>query len=343
MTLVTESCNSAENCSWSTSDTQSRINVVSYRYCYPTIAVAGIGCSLLLLLTLRRACFQSADVYTYLRCLMLSDCAVLAVSSATMLVDTWEPTVTCADHSFLMRSRAAAVWRVVFLPLVNSLIVFSMGLQLWMTLDRYLAVCGPRRRPARRRRRRLLVRVAATLLLALVLHAPLVFGFQVVLHCPAGDEFYELAVSGSAARLGRLWTAYQWTLQLLARWTPTGLLLYCNGYIIAAIRRRERRVSVTPRPAAPRSQSEHPDSGGGGGVSRPEEPRLSVISGGPEGGQQPARRQEAGHRLELLLAAMGVSYLITNCLQMALFIVQYVYDLRDDSVQVSTYLCVNRW
>ena len=352
---MSRSCSLAENCSWSTSDTQFNITVISYRYCYPTIAVAGILASLLLLLTLRRACFQSADVYTYLRCLMSSDCAVLAMSGATMLADSLRPVAVCDNRTFLMRSEAQAVWRVAFLPLVNSLIVFSLGLQLWMTQDRYLAVCAPKRRPVHHRR--LPLRVAATLLLALALHAPLVLGFQVVHHCPDGRHFYELTLSGSAAQYGRAWTAYQWTLQLLARWTPTGLLLYCNGYIIAAIRRRERRVSATLRPAAPSSKPDQTGSwqepkpgeldqagSGPGGTgqtggrpgSGPGEPRVSVISDGivQSSQHQPSRRHEADHRLELLLGAMGVSYLVTNCLQMALFIVQYVYDQRDINVQV---------
>ncbi|XP_043220337.1 uncharacterized protein LOC122380872 [Amphibalanus amphitrite] len=391
MTLLTDSCSPSENCSWTSMDTQVRINVISYRYCYPTISAAGIACSLALLVTLRRACFQAADVYTYLRCLMVSDCAVLALSGASMLADSALPTVLCGDRSFLVRSHLSAVWRVAFLPLVNSLIVFSMGVQLWMTLDRYLAVCAPRRRPARRRRRRLLLRVAATLLVALAMHAPLVLGYRVVRHCPGGRQFFEVALSGGRAQLGHAWTAYQWALQLLARWTPTGLLLYCNGYIIAAIRRRERRISATPRPAsdepgrpaaAPGQSAASEGCPGGDPQQQPrlsiisdscqegttqqqqQQPRLSVVSDGCQEGipqqqqqqqpQQPRlsvvsdsclegaspqqqrrrKRQEAGHRLELLLCAMGLSYLVANCLQMALFIAQYVYDQRNDSVQI---------
>ena len=401
MKLLSDSCNASENCSWITSGKQFRINVVSYRYCYPVICAAGLVCSLLLLVTLRRACFRAADVYTYLRCLMVSDCAVLAMSGATMLADSGLPNVLCGQRVFLMRSRAAAVWRVVFLPLVNSLIVFSMGIQLWMTLDRYLAVCALRRRPARRRRRRLLLRLAATLLVALAMHAPLVLGYRVVRHCPGGRQFFEVAVSGGKARLGHVWTAYQWLLQLLARWAPTGILLYCNGYIIAAIRRQERRVSSTPRAD---SDGDRPATGPGEprlsvvsdacqegvlqprlsvvsdawqeGVLQPRlsvvqdvcqedtpqsrlsiisdgcQPRLSVISDSCQGRstqqqhqqqqqRRRRRRQEAGHRLELLLGAMGVSYLITNCLQMALFIAQYVYDQKDVNTQVSTHVPFN--
>ena len=359
-------CDHLENCSWSEQDMEERISVISYRYCYPTISGAGIVGSLLLLLTLRDARFRAAGVYTYLRCLMLSDSTALAMAGATFLAETWQGYVDCGGRHLQPRALPEAVWRVVFVPLANAMVGFSMGITLWMTYDRYQAVRVPRelwrqRQPERRCGGRPL-RIAATLLLSLALHMPQTLGYQVVELCLAdGSSFYEVSLIRGAAA-GWLWPLYQWLLQLLVRWLPAGVVLYCNSYIIVAIKRRERRVqaiahsmsqqgsdSVTRRPES-RLRGESSASQCSGvnliAVSElpqtpPTPPPTPLPARAPSAStdsvqRQRQRRQEAEHRMEFLLAATAASYLVSNCLQSALCIMELVYEQRDVGFQVGT-------
>ncbi|KAF0288566.1 Acid-sensing ion channel 1 [Amphibalanus amphitrite] len=334
-----------ENCSWSDSDAQSRISIISYRYCYPTISGVGIVGSLLLLLVLRDARFGGAGVYTYLRCLMLSDSVALTVGAASLLVESWDPTVFCAGRPVKMRSHSGAVWYSVAMPLTNALVGFSMGVTLWMTYDRYQAVRVPhelwrQRRPERRCGGRPL-RIAATLLVSLALHMPQTLGFRVVHHCPAGlPEFYELLLTDFASD-SWVWCSYQWSLQLLVRWLPAGIVLYCNSYIIFAIKRRERRKSAADAAAASCSHVdvERVSDRLGSSAARlswlaPEgrssQAGLTAAGGPDERSRRRRRRQETENRLELLLVAMAVSCLVTNCLQSVAIILDMVYE--DDGI-----------
>ncbi|XP_043235233.1 probable G-protein coupled receptor B0563.6 [Amphibalanus amphitrite] len=352
-------CDHLENCSWSEPDAQNRISIISYRYCYPTISGVGIVGSLLLLLVLRDARFGGAGVYTYLRCLMLSDSAALTMAGATFLAETWQTYVDCDGRRLQPRSRAEAIWRIVFVPFANAMVGFSMGVTLWMTYDRYQAVRVPhelwrQRRPERRCGGRPL-RIAATLLVSLALHMPQTLGYHVVEHCPVeGDTFYTVSLIHGAAS-GWVWPFYQWALQVLVRWLPAAVVLYCNSYIIVAIKRRERRVqaiattmsqqcteSVTRRPRGESSASSC------SGVSlvgvcelpRPPAPPPSPLPQRPPSAsvdsarRQRQRRQEAEHRMEFLLAATAASYLVSNCLQSALCILELVYEQRDLGFQI---------
>ena len=355
-------CHTTENCSWSEPDVLERISIISYRYCYPTISGAGIVGSLLLLLTLCDARFRAAGVYTYLRCLMVADCAALAMGGPTFFVETWQLPVVCDGHHLQPRPLAEAVWRVIFVPLANAMVGFSMGITLWMTYDRYMAVRVPRelwrhRRPARRCGGRPL-RIAATLLVSLMLHVPQTLGYQVVEHCPAGGgSFYEVSLRGSA--VGWVWSCYQWTLQVLVRWLPAGVVLYCNGYIILAIKRRERHVQTISRSIdqhgtesiSQRVGSQHWQEGtasqcgdvGPPSVSELPLPPPPTPSRAPSASidstqRHRQRRQEAERRMEFLLAATAASYMVSNCLQSALFIMELVYEQEDSKFQVNTCL-----
>ena len=342
MLLTSLRCDHLENCSWSEPDMEERISVISYRYCYPTISGAGIVGSLLLLLTLRDARFRAAGVYTYLRCLMLSDSTALAMAGATFLAETWQGYVDCGGRHLQPRALPEAVWRVVFVPLANAMVGFSMGITLWMTYDRYQAVRVPRelwrqRQPERRCGGRPL-RIAATLLLSLALHMPQTLGYQVVELCLAdGSSFYEVSLIRGAAA-GWLWPLYQWLLQLLVRWLPAGVVLYCNSYIIVAIKRRERRKSAAESAASGGCSHLEPEHGServGSSAARlswlTSEARSGETAGEPAArARRRRRRQETENRLELLLLAMAVSCLVTNCLQSATIILDMVYD--DDGV-----------
>ena len=338
-------CDHLENCSWSEPDVLERISIISYRYCYPTISGAGIVGSLLLLLTLCDARFRAAGVYTYLRCLMVADCAALALGGATLLAESWQPIISCASGAVKVRSRFGAVWHSVAFPLANAMIGFSMGITLWMTYDRYMAVLVPRelwrqRRPARRCGGRPL-RIAATLLVSLMLHVPQTLGYQVVHHCPTNhDDFYELLLTDFASN-SWVWLVYQWALQLLVRWLPAGVVLYCNGYIILAIKRRERRKSAADAAAASCSHveaTEHVSERVGSSTARfswltseARSTEAAAAAGSRLRARSRRRRQETDSRLELLLLAMAAACLVSNCLQSAVIILDMVYE--DDGVQ----------
>ncbi|XP_037078714.1 probable G-protein coupled receptor AH9.1 [Pollicipes pollicipes] len=339
---VLESCDRSENCT-ATSELahQDRIAIIGYRYCYSAISAVGVCGSLMLLLTLRHACFRSSDVYTYLRCLMLSDCALLVLSGATLHAESWQSTISCDGRNVSVRTHVEAAWHILWLPLTNALIGLSMAVTLWMTYDRYVAVRSPRdllRQPrsAQRCGDRML-RIVASLAVSLLLHSPLILGYTVVHHCPDGrHDFYELKLKDSVVS-SPLWTCYQWVLQLLVRWLPATIVLFCNCSIIVAISRRSRRNRRT-RAADHAVFRLGADvlSEGGGTSSQPRSTRLtsearsvSQATGGSccrEVRQRQKRRQDTENRLEFLLAAMAVSCLVSNCMQSVVIILDMAYD-----------------
>lgn len=360
----TAGCTPLENCSLVLPAPDQQISVIGYRYCNPVIGVCGVCGSLLLLLALRRPCFTTG-VFTYLRALMASDAAMLVFACTCTFSDSYRQTARCDGRLFTARSLLVARLRIYLLPIANTMAGLSIGLVLWMTYDRYVAVSSAcdlwnQRRPLRRRcccRRS--VRVAGTLLLSALLHLPQLLCYKAVRHCPDVPaqlaDFYELQNNGGITS-SVWWTLYQWLLQLVVRWVPALVVLFCNLRIITAIARRsrrERRLRAADRrvfrlavdTASDRSRSrcvsdamEMTRSSRVTEQAPPlplppaavaESPSACCSSVGQQQQQQRRKRRDGEHRLEVLLAAMATSLVVSSTLQSAVIILDLVYHDND--------------
>ncbi|KAG7177200.1 G-protein coupled receptor AH9.1-like [Homarus americanus] len=247
------------------------VNDVAYRYLMPIFITAGILTNLLNVVMLGRMRHHQqqrqaqATTFCYLMWLALTDMlASIALVPALVHVD---------------RTHLSYGWAFYYahleLPTLNSLTSASVYIVVGLSVDRYIAVCHPRRYQDVSAPRLAVIRITLSLLVPALIYIPHSFYLEVV----SGEGGVGWTYEGVEMATPGAWHAWEVVVELCHRMAPAILLVLLNCSIIYTFKKvtARRKNIVTKNDSVNNSSSNASKKSEEGGKSQQERRLIYLL------------------------------------------------------------------
>ncbi|XP_076056261.1 uncharacterized protein LOC143034203 [Oratosquilla oratoria] len=202
---------------------------VAYNFVAPVIISFGILSNLLNLVVLTRPTLRG-PTFRYLKWLAVDNLLVCVVLLPFVL----------HSHVTPVPYLAAFYFAHIEVPLGNALIASSVYIVVGLSIDRFVAVCYPRKYRNLHSHYVASVRIAASFTTAFLIYTPMMAFYK---HVEPSEEHPGrfLPKANQAVVTTRWWTAYEYLLEICVRFAPAVLLAVLNTWIIIEFKRISRR------------------------------------------------------------------------------------------------------
>ncbi|XP_071515492.1 uncharacterized protein [Panulirus ornatus] len=201
---------------------------IAYSVVAPVIISFGILTNVLNLVVLTRPSLRG-PTFRYLKWLAVANLLVCVVLLP----------FTLHSHATPVPYAAALYFAHIEVPVGNALIASSVYIVVGLSIDRFVAVCYPRKYRNLHSHYVASVRIALSFVIAFIIYIPMAF-YKVVV--PAGTSSDRFLIEENPQMVSTKWfMVYEYLLEICVRFAPAILLALLNTWIIIEFKRISRR------------------------------------------------------------------------------------------------------
>ncbi|XP_071543960.1 probable G-protein coupled receptor B0563.6 isoform X1 [Panulirus ornatus] len=201
---------------------------VVYQVVFPVLVSLGVVANLLNLIVLSRPAMRGV-AYRYLNHLAVSDLLYLVFNVPFCMRD-----FAYISEMKMVSKPSAVYYANVGIPLVNMFLTMSEYIVVWLSYDRCLAVCSPRKFSAKQRLEVVRIRCSMSLLLTMFVYS--LSPLRQTYHC----EGVECCVTESEYADEPWYMGYEFFREIYSRFLPAMLVTAFNVAIVVTLKQIKR-------------------------------------------------------------------------------------------------------